>query len=66
MSAALYTSYGYPWFDLYDEFKSDIVAVKKLRGIRSTGQLDKKKGTKQPGDYTVKIPDTQVVILPKK
>jgi hypothetical protein len=40
ISAATYTQYGYPWFDLYDEHKGDLKASKKLVDVKSVNEID--------------------------
>ena len=38
-----YELYGYPWFDLYDEKFADLRATKKLKGVKSIGEVEKQK-----------------------
>ena len=62
----MYTQYGLPWFDLYDEGKGDIAASDKLSKVKSVKEMDKKKGlSPQQDDTSVKIPDKQVKKLKK-
>jgi hypothetical protein len=63
VEAATYTSYGFPWFDLYDEHKADLTASKKLKNVKSTGQLDKEKGISKQNDSSFVVPDSQVIKL---
>lgn len=61
VSAASYTEAGLPWFDLYDEGKSDVKASKKLSKVKSVAKIDADKGIeKQQDDETVDVPDSQV------
>lgn len=57
VDAATYTSYGFPWFDLYDERKPDLPASDALRGVKSPGELQ---GTV---DSSVAVPDSSVIKL---
>jgi hypothetical protein len=63
VEAATYTSYGFPWFDLYDEHKQDLTASKKLKNVKSPSQLDKEKGISKQNDSSVVVPDSQVIKL---
>ncbi len=63
VDAATYTNYGFPWFDLYDEHKSDLPASGALRDVKSTGELDKQKGISKQNDSSVVVPDSQVIKL---
>lgn len=44
VSPRTYAQYGLPWFDLYDEDKSDIKAPAALRGVRSVKEIDASRG----------------------
>ena len=44
VSAKMYTEYGFPWFDLYDENKKDIVPSKILSKVKTVKQKDKQNG----------------------
>lgn len=63
VEAATYTSYGFPWFDLYDEHKPDLNASDQLKKVKSTGQLDKEIGISKQNDSSVVVPDSQVIKL---
>jgi hypothetical protein len=63
VDATTYTSYGFPWFDLYDENKSDLPASGKLKNVKSTGELDKQKGISKQSDSSIVVPDSQVIKL---
>ncbi len=63
VEAATYTSYGFPWFALYDEHRSDLPTNPVLRKVKSTGELDKEKGISKQNDSSVIVPDSQVIKL---
>jgi len=64
VTARMYTDYGLPWFELYDEEKGDVAASEILGGVKSVKELDEKKGFgAQQDDSTVEVPDGQVVEL---
>lgn len=66
VTAKMYTEYGLPWFDLYDEEKGDVPSSKKLSKVKSVKEMDKEKGFEpQQDDKTVKVPNKQVVKLKK-
>jgi hypothetical protein len=61
ISPSLYTEYGFPWFDLYDEGKGDIAGSKTLGGVKTIKEIDKDKGFgTQQDDGTVDVPPGQV------
>ena len=61
VSAELYTQYGFPWFELYDEDKGDIGASGKLGGVKTVKEMDKEKGFgTQQDDSTVDIDPNQI------
>ncbi len=67
VSAKMYTSYGYPWFDLYDENKGDIEASGKFKKVKSVKEMDKKKGFKpQQDDESVDISPDKIIKLGKE
>jgi len=67
ISAKQYTSYGFPWFDLYDEEKGDIKSSNNLKKVKTIKEMDKEKGFKsQQDDSTVDVSPDKVVILQKK
>ncbi len=43
INAKLYTSYNYPWFDIYDEHKSHVSQSSILSQIKTTHQIDQQK-----------------------
>ena len=61
ISARLYTEYGFPWFDRYDEGKGDIEGSDVLGGVKTDKELDDDKGFgEQQDDCTVDVPQGQV------
>ena len=65
VSAETYTRHGYPWFDIYDEYKGDIQPSETLKGVKSVKEMDWEKGFgPQQDDSTVKISPGQVKNLP--
>ncbi|MFC2167092.1 hypothetical protein ACFLQZ_03925 [Acidobacteriota bacterium] len=67
ISAKQYASYGFPWFDLYDEEKGDIKSSKDLNKVKTIKEMDKEKGFKpQQDDSSVKIFHKKIVLLQKK
>ncbi|MCB2203641.1 hypothetical protein KQI65_02745 [bacterium] len=62
IDAETYTTYGYPWFALYDERKPDIPAGETLGNVRSTGELDEERGGTP--DSSLQIPDSLIITLP--
>ncbi|HET6360474.1 MAG TPA: hypothetical protein VFH11_00280 [Gemmatimonadota bacterium] len=62
ISAELYTRYGFPWFDLYDEKKGDLASSGVLKGVASIAEIDAEKGLPpDPEDATVDVAAGQVV-----
>jgi hypothetical protein len=58
----LYAQHGYPWFDLYDEKKSDIAAPEDLQNVKSIKDMDAEKGfTPQQDDDSIDVPDDKIV-----
>jgi hypothetical protein len=61
ISSSLYTQYGFPWFDLYDEGKGDIAGSRTLGGVKTIKDIDKDKGFgTQQDDGTVDVPGGQI------
>ena len=64
ISARMYTEYGFPWFDLYDEGKGDLAPSEALQGVKSVKEMDKEKGFQsQQDDGSIDVPDEKVIIL---
>lgn len=60
-SASLYTEYGLPWFDLYDDGKGDIARSKELTKVKTVKEIDDDKGFgNQQDDSSVAVPQGQV------
>lgn len=67
VTAKTYTQLGFPWFDLYDEHKSDVAASEILSQVKSVKEMDGEKGfAAQQDDTSVKIPNEQVKQLKLK
>jgi hypothetical protein len=61
ISASLYTEYGFPWFDLYDEGKGDIKGSNVLGGVKTVKEIDDDKGfSRQQNDSPVDVSPGQV------
>ncbi len=61
VSAQLYTQYGFPWFELYDEDKSHLAPGEKLGGIKSIKEKDLEKDMPaMPEDKPVEIGEGQI------
>lgn len=61
ISAKIYTEFGLPWFDLYDEAKSDIKASKKLTKVRTIREKDIEKGVSSGKDDTsIDVSESQI------
>jgi hypothetical protein len=64
ISARTYSTYGFPWFELYRERKSKVGLSKVLRHVATVRDCDAAKGLEaQQDDNTVRIPASQVVVL---
>ncbi len=50
ISAKTYSMYGLPWFDLYDQEKSNVEASPELAGIKSIKKLDHQEGASTQED----------------
>lgn len=61
ISAEMYTRFGLPWFDLYDEGMEDVAAPEELVGIGSVDSIDHAKGLGEKKDASVDVPEGQVV-----
>jgi hypothetical protein len=61
VSAKIYTEYGYPWYDLYDEHKQGVQKSDILSNVKSVSEIDKEKyAWPQQDDSTVSIKQGQV------
>ena len=62
VTAQMYTDYGLPWFDLYDDKLGDISAPHALKKVKSVKEKDEEKGFKsQQDDEPVEIPEDKVI-----
>jgi len=63
ISASTYTSYGYPWYSIYDESKKAVAPSAVLGAVKSVATLDSEKGKKEEaekGKKSVTIPEKQI------
>jgi len=63
ISASTYTSYGYPWYSIYDESKTAVAPSAILGTVKSVATLDSEKGKKEEaeqGKKSVTIPKKQI------
>lgn len=66
ISARTYTEYGFPWFHLYDEQRSDVSAPKILKRVKSLAEIEKETGAdKTSTDGGLFIKKSQVIGLKK-
>ena len=60
IDARTYTERGFPWFELYDETRADLAAAERLRGVRSTGEIDRSGGHEETDARPVDVTDDQI------
>ena len=60
VDARAYTERGLPWFELYDETRGDLRAAERLRGIRSTGEIDRAGGREEPDARPLDVKKGQI------
>jgi hypothetical protein len=60
IDASTYTSYGFPWFALYDERRGDVAASTRLGQVESTGARDHRLDPRATPDGTLDIKDDQI------
>lgn len=66
ISARDYSSYGLPWFDLYDEGKGDLKPADPFKKVKTIKEVDEKNGFEsQQDDSEIEINTAQVVLLKK-
>jgi len=63
VNADLYTSYGYPWFELEDDHLGDVPRSDELARVRSVKEVDVAKGTLGADEGSIDVPEKQVVGL---
>ena len=62
VTARMYTDYGLPWYDLYDDKLGDISAPDALKKVKSVKEKDAEKGfTSQQDDESVEVPEDKVI-----
>jgi hypothetical protein len=62
VSAELYTRYGLPWFELYDEGRGDLRRSRELERVRSVREKDAENGFgPQQDDSSVAVDEGQVL-----
>jgi hypothetical protein len=60
IDAGTYTSYGFPWFALYDEHRGDVPASDRLGEVESVGARDARLDPRATPDASLDIGDEQV------
>jgi len=61
VSAQTYTTYGLPWFDLYDEGEGDVAASDKLVKVKTIREKDAEKGGDSTAvDISIDVDESQV------
>jgi hypothetical protein len=60
IDAKTYTEYGLPWFELYDEEKSDIAPTEQLARVKTISGRDAERGETAQTDTSVEVPESQV------
>ena len=60
IDAKTYTDYGLPWFDLFDETKSDIAPSEKLAQVKTIAVRDAERGLDAQTSPSVEIPESQI------
>jgi len=64
VTAKLYTQYGLPWFDLYDDQMGDISAPADLKKVKTVKEMDKEKGfTPQQDDESIIVQEDKIIKL---
>jgi hypothetical protein len=63
IDAGTYTSYGFPWFALYDEQRGDVAASSRLGEVESVGARDARLDPRATPDAGVEIADEQILKL---
>lgn len=62
VSPQVYTEYGLPWFDLYDEEAGDVSAGERVARVKSVAQIKAERGLPEdPADAPVEVAPGQVV-----
>ena len=63
VSAQLYTNMNLPWFELYDEDRSDLPASERLKTVKALKERDSDRGSDQNDDESVNIDSDQIIHL---
>ena len=64
VTAKLYTQYGLPWFDLYDDQMGDNSAPADLKKVKTVKEMDKEKGfTPQQDDESIIVQEDKIIKL---
>jgi hypothetical protein len=59
IDARTYTEYGLPWFDLFDETKSDIAPTEKLAQVKTVAARDAEREL-TTSDTSIEVPESQI------
>jgi hypothetical protein len=60
IDAKSYTEYGLPWFELYDEAKSDIAPSEQLARVKTVAARDAERGEPSEADISFEVPESQI------
>jgi hypothetical protein len=60
IDAKAYAEFGLPWFDLYDEERSDIAPAERLARTKTIAEMDKERGKVPPETGSPKISESQI------
>lgn len=60
VDAGAYTKHGFPWFDLYDEEKGDVVAPDRLTTVRTLAERDAELAVDRAQDESLEVKETQI------
>jgi hypothetical protein len=60
IDAKTYTEHGLPWFDLYDEAKSDIEPTEQLSQVKTISERDAERGDAAQTDTSVEVSESQI------
>jgi hypothetical protein len=60
IDARTYTEYGLPWFDLFDETKSDIAPTEKLAQVKTVAARDAERELTTQSDPSIEVPKSQI------
>jgi len=60
IDAKTYTKHGLPWFDLYDEAKSDILPSERLAQTRTIAERDAERGESSRADDSFEVSEAHI------